>query len=52
MDREGEKLGRGKVGNMGRFGKGRSVGKGEDCEGNGKVERERGRLRGKDKNKD
>ena len=41
MDREGEKLGRGEVGNMVRFGKGRSVGKGEDCEGNGKVERER-----------
>ena len=29
--------------------KGRLGGKGEDCEGNGKVERERGRLREKTK---
>ena len=34
---------------MGRLGKGRSGGKGEDCEGNGKVERKRGRLSWKDK---
>ena len=37
---------------MRRLGKERSVGKGEVCEGNGKVERERGRLREKDKNRD
>ena len=37
---------------MGRLGKRRSGGKGEDCKGNGKVERERVMLRGKDKNSD
>ena len=37
---------------MGRLVKRRSGGKGEDCEGNGKVERKTGRLRGKDKNRD
>ena len=37
---------------MGRLGKRRSGGKGEDCKGNGKVEREIGRLIGKDKNSD
>ena len=37
---------------MGRLGKGRLAGKGEDGEGNGRVDREIGRLRGKDKNRD
>jgi len=32
--------------------KGRSGGKGKDWKENGKVERDRGRLKGKDKNRD
>ena len=54
VDRQGGKeIGKkGEKQEMERLGKLRSGGKGEDCEGNGKVERKRGRLRGKDKNKD
>ena len=43
---------KGKVGNRKELEKGSLGGKWEDCEGNGKVERERERLKWKDKNRD